>query len=82
MLQQQRGRYPSGGRTGTGLQDTMTEKEKRADSATQRKPGEGKEAEKPDWAEGLKKFYDSVVDEPLPDELSKLLAQFEDGDDA
>ena len=34
---------------------------------------------KPDWASGLKQFYDSVVDEPLPDDLAKLLAQFDDG---
>ena len=34
---------------------------------------------KPDWATGLKQFYDSVVDEPLPDELADLLARFDDG---
>lgn len=33
---------------------------------------------KPDWANGLKQFYDSVVDEPLPDELSQLLARFDE----
>lgn len=37
-----------------------------------------KEAKKPDWANGLKQFYDSVVDEPLPDELSQLLARFDE----
>lgn len=35
-------------------------------------------AQKPDWADGLKTFYDSVVDEPLPDELAQLLARFDD----
>ncbi len=33
---------------------------------------------KPDWADGLKQFYDSVVDEPLPDELAQLLARFDE----
>ncbi len=37
-----------------------------------------KAGEKPDWADGLKQFYDSVVDEPLPDELSELLARFDE----
>lgn len=36
-------------------------------------------AEKPDWASGLKKFYDSVVDEPLPDTFQELLAKLDDG---
>lgn len=33
---------------------------------------------KPDWAQGLKKLYDSVVEEPLPDELAALLARLDD----
>ena len=40
-----------------------------------------KGADKPDWANGLKQFYDSVVDEPLPDELSQLLARFDEDED-
>lgn len=36
-------------------------------------------AEKPDWAMGLKKLYDSVVDEPLPDTFQELLAKLDDG---
>ena len=36
----------------------------------------------PAWANGLKQLYDSVVDEPLPDSFSDLLAQFDESDDA
>lgn len=39
------------------------------------RPGGGR---KPEWAQGLKKLYDSVVEEPLPDDLAKLLAQLDD----
>ena len=38
------------------------------------------DAARPDWADGLKQFYDSVVDEPLPDELSKLLDQLDENE--
>jgi len=34
--------------------------------------------QKPDWATGLKKFYDSVVDEPLPDTFQELLAKLDE----
>jgi len=27
----------------------------------------------PEWADGLKRLYDSVVDEPLPDSFAQLL---------
>ena len=37
--------------------------------------------EAPIWADGLKKLYDSVVDEPLPDSFKDLLAQLDDSDD-
>lgn len=32
----------------------------------------------PDWAEGLRNIYDSVVSEPLPDDMLKLLASLDD----
>lgn len=35
----------------------------------------------PDWADGLRQLYDSVVDEPLPDSFMDLLAQFDDDGD-
>ncbi len=33
----------------------------------------------PQWANGLKQLYDSVVDEPLPDSFKELLSKL-DGD--
>lgn len=41
------------------------------------KKGKGK----PEWADGLKQLYDSVVDEPLPDSFKDLLAQLDESDD-
>ncbi|MBX7482910.1 NepR family anti-sigma factor [Qipengyuania qiaonensis] len=35
-------------------------------------PGGGKE-KNPDWANGLKQLYDSVVEEPLPDSFQDLI---------
>jgi len=35
----------------------------------------------PEWADGLKQLYDSVVDEPLPDSFLDLLSKLDaDGD--
>ncbi|TIX51136.1 NepR family anti-sigma factor [Alteraurantiacibacter aquimixticola] len=86
MLQHRAGGAIPAGRMKDEFSKTMNEQKKSIGSAT----GEPADAEKPakadsakpDWADGLKQFYDSVVDEPLPDELSKLLAQLDDGDDA
>ncbi|HSM53030.1 MAG TPA: NepR family anti-sigma factor, partial [Erythrobacter sp.] len=33
---------------------------------------------KPEWAEGLRALYDSVVDEPLPDSFKDLLDRLDD----
>ena len=41
-----------------------------------RKPG-GK-ADKPDWAEGLRQLYDSVVEEPIPDSFADLIKKLDD----
>lgn len=32
----------------------------------------------PEWADGLKRLYDSVVDEPLPDSFAQLLDKLDD----
>ncbi|MGB3797474.1 MAG: NepR family anti-sigma factor [Alteraurantiacibacter sp.] len=37
-------------------------------------PGKAKD---PEWAGGLKKLYNSVVDEPLPDSFTNLLSQLD-----
>ncbi|MCW1381955.1 NepR family anti-sigma factor [Novosphingobium sp. KCTC 2891] len=42
--------------------------------------GDGK-AKSPEWATGLRRLYDSVVDEPLPDSFAKLLDQLDDNSD-
>lgn len=41
-----------------------------------------KNAARPEWANGLKRFYDSVVEEPLPDDLAALLSKLDDGSGA
>ena len=35
----------------------------------------------PDWASGLRRLYDSVVEEPLPDAFTKLLDDLDNADD-
>lgn len=35
-------------------------------------------ATRPDWANGLKNLYDSVLHEPLPDSFSDLLKRLDD----
>lgn len=37
----------------------------------------GKKVRHPEWADGLRKLYDSVVDEPLPDSFRDLLDQLD-----
>lgn len=32
----------------------------------------------PDWANGLRQLYDSVVEEPLPDSFKDLLSRLDD----
>ena len=46
-------------------------------SKTQGRHGEEKNMEEPEWANGLKQLYDSVVDEPLPDAFRDLLAKLD-----
>jgi hypothetical protein len=40
----------------------------------------GNDAKKrsPEWTEGLKQLYDSVVEEPIPDAFRDLLARLDD----
>ena len=41
-------------------------------------PAKGKAADRnADWTKGLKKLYDSVLDEPLPDSLKDLLGKLD-----
>ena len=45
-------------------------------------PGKGERTPRkrrgPEWTTGLKQFYDSVVDEPLPDAFRDLLSKLDD----
>jgi len=54
-------------------------------SSGDQSPGQAPEASgipSPDWADGLRQLYDSVVDEPLPDAFKDLLDRLdEDGSD-
>jgi len=40
----------------------------------------GERVAKPEWADGLRQLYDSVVDEPLPDSFRDLLAKLDKKD--
>lgn len=51
-------------------------KEKPMNPGQQRRKG-GK-PRPPEWADGLKRLYDSVLDEPLPDSFSQLLDKLDD----
>lgn len=35
---------------------------------------------KPEWADGLRQLYDSVVNEPLPDSFADLLSKLDKGE--
>lgn len=37
-------------------------------------------AKVPDWAKGLRRLYDAVVEEPLPDNFTRLLEQLDKDD--
>lgn len=37
------------------------------------KSRKGAKPRTPEWADGLKRLYDSVLDEPLPDSFARLL---------
>lgn len=39
-------------------------------------------ARPPGWAQGLRKLYDGVVNEPLPDSFDDLLKKLDQADDA
>ena len=53
-----------------------------ADNSKLNTPGGGKRMDKkgsPDWTSGLKRLYDNVVEEPIPDTFRDLLAKLDDG---
>lgn len=44
------------------------------------KPAMNRDAKSPGWAAGLRKLYDSVVQEPLPDSFEDLLKKLDEED--
>ena len=54
----------------------MAEEEEEALARAGKGAGE-KPAPKPGWAKGLRQLYDSVVDEPLPDDFQDLLEKLD-----
>jgi len=57
------------------METGMADKHTKAQGDKQR---DSRQGGKPEWAEGLRKLYDSVVDEPLPDSFKDLLAKLDD----
>ncbi|MEO5587562.1 MAG: NepR family anti-sigma factor [Novosphingobium sp.] len=43
-------------------------------------PQRSRPAPQPEWATGLKRLYNSVVEEPLPDSFADLIAKLDDSD--
>jgi hypothetical protein len=43
-------------------------------------PNPGGKPRDPEWAAGLKRLYDSVVEEPLPDSFNELLKKLDSAD--
>lgn len=54
--------------------------EKRMKNIGNERPKRGRQAS-PDWASGLRRLYDQVVEEPLPDSFAKLLKDLDGADD-
>lgn len=55
--------------------------------SSQGKPGQDQaraartdEKRQPEWTNGLRRLYDSVVEEPLPDSFTDLLSQLDSKD--
>lgn len=44
-------------------------------------PEKANQAQRPEWADGLRQLYNSVVDEPLPDSFKDLLAKLDVGEE-
>ena len=63
------------------LRVTMMASENNKKPAADGKDGKGAIRAEPEWADGLKQLYDSVVDEPLPASFRDLLAKLDDRDD-
>lgn len=60
---------------GEALTERMSKENPMNPGQQHRKAGK---AQPPEWADGLKRLYDSVLDEPLPDSFAQLLDKLDD----
>lgn len=65
------------------MHQTMTENHKPTSGTQAGKAGvaASEPVAQPDWANGLRNIYNSVVSEPLPSDMLKLLASLDEEDD-
>jgi Anti-sigma factor NepR len=49
-------------------------------SPGQQSPNPRQRGQQPEWANGLRRLYDSVVEEPLPDSFADLIAKLDAND--
>lgn len=60
------------------IQRNMTVAKSTREESTKRKDCKAKDnKQKPEWTHGLKRMYDSVVEEPLPDSFKELLSKLD-----
>ncbi len=62
----------------TGNTEFMSSSRDEKNKAAKPQDGSGCKPQDPEWASGLKKLYDSVVDEPLPDSFKDLLSKLDE----
>lgn len=62
---------------GEALPDRMSNEKKPMKTTTGARARTGGKARSPEWATGLRRLYDSVVEEPLPDSFAQLLDQLD-----
>ncbi len=55
----------------------MSKEKKPMKTTTGTQTRTGGKARSPEWATGLRRLYDSVVEEPLPDSFAQLLDQLD-----
>lgn len=62
---------------GKGFPNFMTSGKTPNDNRPSGQAG-GEKQSRPEWADGLRQIYDSVLEEPLPDSFNDLLARLDD----
>lgn len=62
----------------TGNLELMSSSQDEGKAAKDVKDGAGKKPHDPEWTNSLKKLYNSVVDEPLPDSFKNLLSKLDE----